>query len=556
MRKSIKTMVGIRVAVALLAVLLFSFVMTVNILSIEADQKTNAETTALLNRAQTAEVAHYRWSANLSNALYANTEFTGSMDPTTCVLGQWLYGEAGTDNEVVLSLRQQMEPLHKELHQSASTALSLKATSAAEAQQYYQNTIQKNLTTLVGLLDQVVAEGTALNEQTAAQMRNTITFMHVTSIVGLALCLISLISLVLYVINKVLKPILFITAGSRPLQDGHLSLNLHYDANDELGDLSRTLEGSMKHIQGYVEDINRIMEQLSDGNFDVHTSAPFIGDFRSIEESIDSFTSNISRAFGHIQQAEQRVSGNAEQLSSSSQSLAQGATEQASEIEGLYSTLDNLSKSAANNVRTASTAQEGARLTGEQVTISSHQMDEMVAAMKDITEASQQIGRIIATIENIAFQTNILALNAAVEAARAGSAGKGFAVVSDEVRSLATQSDQAAKATKELIENSVQATERGSRIVGEVSHTLKRTMELVMESNNAIGAIAEAVQAEAASIAQVTEGIGQISSVVQTNSASSEESAAVSAELFEQVHLLQDQTRRFHLKRDGSYAYS
>ena len=194
MRKSIKTMVGIRVAVALLAVLLFSFVMTVNILSIEADQKTNAETTALLNRAQTAEVAHYRWSANLSNALYANTEFTGSMDPTTCVLGQWLYGEAGTDNGVVLSLRQQMEPLHKELHQSASTALSLKATSAAEAQQYYQNTIQKNLTTLVGLLDQVVAEGTALNEQTAAQMRNTITFMHVTSIVGLALCLISLIS--------------------------------------------------------------------------------------------------------------------------------------------------------------------------------------------------------------------------------------------------------------------------------------------------------------------------------------------------------------------------
>ena len=127
------------------------------------------------------------------------------------------------------------------------------------------------------------------------------------------------------------------------------------------------------------------------------------------------------------------------------------------------------------------------------MTISSHQMDEMVAAMKDITEASQQIGRIIATIENIAFQTNILALNAAVEAARAGSAGKGFAVVSDEVRSLATQSDQAAKATKELIENSVQATERGSRIVGEVSHTLKRTMELVMESNNAIGAIAEAV---------------------------------------------------------------
>ena len=380
-------------------------------------------------------------------------------------------------------------------------------------------------------------------------MERTITMMHITSIVGLSLSLIALISLVLYVINKVLRPILSITEESRPLQDGHLELTMNYSANDELGDLARTLKGSMARIEEYVTDINRIMDELSNGNFNVGTSVPYIGDFQSIEESINSFTSNISNAFGYIQQAEQKVSGNAEQLSSSSQSLAQGATEQASEVEGLYATLDQLSKSAAQNVKTAAQAQEGARLTGEQVTISSQQMDQMVSAMKDITDASQQIGRIIATIENIAFQTNILALNAAVEAARAGAAGKGFAVVSDEVRSLATQSDQAAKATKELIENSVKATQRGSSIVDEVSRSLQKTMALVMESNGSIGAIAEAVQNEASAIAQVTDGLGQISSVVQTNSASSEESAAVSAELFEQVHLLQAQTRRFQLKR-------
>ena len=178
-------------------------------------------------------------------------------------------------------------------------------------------------------------------------------------------------------------------------------------------------------------------------------------------------------------------------------------------------------------------------------------MEEMVAAMGDITEASQQIGKIIKTIEDIAFQTNILALNAAVEAARAGAAGKGFAVVSSEVRSLATQSNEAALATKGLIENSVQAAERGSRIVGEVSDTLKKTLDLVLQSNHAIGDIADAVHREASTIAQVTDGIGQISSVVQTNSASSEESAAVSAELFKQVQLLQAQTRKFHLKNTG-----
>ena len=549
MRKSIKKMVTIRVAVALLAVLLFRVMMTINTLSIQHSQEKNAEAAAVLDRVQRAETAHYKWSANLSNALYANSEFTGSTDPTTCVLGQWLYGEAGTDNAVILQLRNEMEPLHKELHESAILALEQYRTNPATAQNYYQNTILKNLSTLVGKLDSVVEESAAISAENAASMERTITMMHFTSVIGLSLSLIALISLILYVINKVLRPILQITEDSRPLQEGRLELTLNYQSDDELGDLSRTLKESMARIEGYVTDINEIMSQLSDGNFDVHTSTRYIGDFQSIEESINSFTSNISNAFGHIQQAEQKVSGNAEQLSSSSQSLAQGATEQASEVEGLYATLDQLSKSAAQNVRIASEAQEGARLTGEQVTISSQQMDHMVSAMRDITESSQQISRIIATIENIAFQTNILALNAAVEAARAGAAGKGFAVVSDEVRSLATQSDQAAKATKELIENSVKATQRGSAIVDEVSQSLQKTMSLVMESNAAIGAIAQAVQSEADSITQVADGLGQISSVVQTNSASSEESAAVSAELFEQVHLLQAETRRFRLKQ-------
>ena len=129
MRKSIKKMVGYRVAAALLSVVLFSVVTTVNIMRIKRAEAENAQAFALLNRAQTAEAAHYKWSSGLSNALYAGKEFTGSIDPTTCVLGKWLYGEAGTDNARILSLRTQMEPIHKELHESAVQVLETLKTN-------------------------------------------------------------------------------------------------------------------------------------------------------------------------------------------------------------------------------------------------------------------------------------------------------------------------------------------------------------------------------------------------------------------------------------------
>ncbi|MCI8304190.1 MAG: hypothetical protein HFF52_06125 [Lawsonibacter sp.] len=547
MRKSIKQMVFIRVAAALLSILLFSGVTTFNLIRIEKMQEKSAQNVALLTKAQSAEAAHYKWSLTLSNALYSDGEFPGT-DDTKCVLGQWLYGEAGTEDDKIMALREELKPMHKQLHQSVAEVQNMAATSPAQAQAYYQNTIQTNLASLVSKLDQVIEQGNTLSQESTEQMHSTIMLMQAITAVCLVLALVCLVSLVIYVLKNVLRPILHITRQSMPLQEGRLDLALDYNKNDELGDLSGTLEKSMELIRGYIWDLNRIMEQLAKGNFNVKAAAPFIGDFRSIESSIDILTSGLSETINSICEAQHRVSGNAEHLSSGAQSLAQGATEQASAVQELYATLDVLSKSAAGSVKTAALAQDNARRTGEQVTISGKQMEDMIAAMKDITESSQQIEKIIATIENIAFQTNILALNAAVEAARAGAAGKGFAVVADEVRNLASKSDEAAKATKGLIENSVQATSRGSQIVDEVSETLKRTLELVVESNEAIGAIAQAVESDAESIAQVTEGIGQISAVVQSNSASSEESAAVSSELFSQVQMMEAQTKKFKLK--------
>lgn len=547
MRNSIKRTVFIRVAAALVSILLFSGVTTFNILRIKGMQKDSAESVAVLNNAKDAKIGHYLWSINLSNALYANGTFPGT-DDTQCVLGKWVYGEAGTDDAQILALRDEIKPMHKALHQSVGEAQQLMASSPARAQEYYQTTIQTNLTNLVAKLDQVIDRASTINQASLDQMQSTIMWMQGITAVCLVLALFCLISLVIYVLKHVLAPILHITRKVQPLQEGQLDLALDYSSDNELGDMAKTLSKSMELIRSYIWDLNRVMEQLAQGNFNTKIATPFIGDFRSIEESIDSLTSNLSATISQIYQAELRVSGNAEQLSNGAQTLAQGATEQASAVQELYATLDSLSKSTAQNVETAGEARENARQTGEQVNLSSQQMEEMVAAMKDITEASQQIEKIIATIEDIAFQTNILALNAAVEAARAGAAGKGFAVVADEVRNLASKSDEAAKATKGLIENSVQATSRGSKIVTSVSVTLGKVLELVNRSNAAMGHIVSAVENDAESIAQVTEGIGQISAVVQSNSASSEESAAVSSELFSQVKIMEAQVKKFKLR--------
>ncbi len=421
-------------------------------------------------------------------------------------------------------------------------------TSPSAAQAYYQETIGGNLTTLVGYLDQVVEQGTVLRDETQATMERTTVTMQITTGICLLLALGCLISLIYYVFTRAIDPIVAISKGSSVLGEGRLDIDLPYRSQNELGQLADIIRNSMATIGGYVSDINRIMGELANGNFDVSTSSDYIGDFRTIQVSVDNLTNMLSRAMGSINASEMKISGNAEQLSSSAQSLAQGATEQASSVQELYATIDGISKSAQQNVETASAAQERARLTGEQVAESERKMEQMVSAMHDVSSSSEQIGQIITTIQNIAFQTNILALNAAVEAARAGEAGKGFAVVADEVRRLAAQSDEAAAATTQLIDNCVSAASRGSGIVDEVSVALRETMELVNRSNQDIGVIADAVREESESIAQVTEGIGQISAVVQTNSASSEESAAVSAELFAQANNLKEQTNRFRLR--------
>ena len=319
-------------------------------------------------------------------------------------------------------------------------------------------------------------------------------------------------------------------------------------SRDETAELTKALDATLYRLNDVVQDVSYHLGKMGQGDFRENITRTYWGDFIEIERSIKAIHGSLNDTLRQISQSAGTVADNASQMSNGAQSLSQGAAEQASAIHELSSTVTDIAQNAKQTAAAAAEAGMFVNQAGAQLSTSVDYVKELNAAMEKISTSSSKIGKIINTIEDIAFQTNILALNASVEAARAGSAGKGFAVVSNEVRSLASKSDEAAKATKELIESSIATVMEGSQVVSKVTESLDKTNSIAENVTTKMNVMVKAIENQTSAISQVTDGINQISSVVENTSSTSQESAATSQELSKQSLLMNTLVHKFKLK--------
>ena len=373
----------------------------------------------------------------------------------------------------------------------------------------------------------------------------TETLIQEAIVLGLTvISLIFSVTMSVTIMRDIRKSLDILITAAREIAAGNANYTLTKYKDDEFGEVVDEFQKIIDNIK-YQGEISKMIAQ-GDLTADVKVN----GDKDVLGNALDDIIRENNRMLADIRESTMQVTVGSEQVSDASQALAQGATEQASATQEITASMNEIAERTKVNTEQINEANDLVENMGKEAVVINDSMTEMMGAMTDINEASENISKIIKVIDDIAFQTNILALNAAVEAARAGEAGKGFAVVAVEVRSLASKSAAASKDTADLIEGSIEAVARGTEIANATAESLVKVVGDVRTAAGTVDKIADAAEEQADAVEQVTVGVDQISSVVQTNSATAEESAAASQELSEQASTLKSLVAKFKLREE------
>ena len=349
-------------------------------------------------------------------------------------------------------------------------------------------------------------------------------------------------------VNQISTDLTILKNASEEIVKGNVHVDIDYDHDNEIGIVANLLKEAISIIASYIDEIRDVMSTMAEGNFDIDFQKEFIGDFINIEQAVVTFSEQISKSMVEIANASEQVSGGADQIAAAGQALAESCTDQANIVENLSSAVQNITKQIEENAQKAVAISHEVDDVSVGIIEGNSRMQDVVHAMSTISSASQQIGKIIDTINSIADQTNLLSLNASIEAARAGEAGKGFAVVANEVSSLAGQTVEAAKNTTQLIQAALDAVNEGIKIADGTAEELDQMVDKVKDINNKVNMIAKASEIQAESVKQLNADIENISSVGESNAATSQESSALSQELNGQAELLENLVGQFKLK--------
>ena len=385
----------------------------------------------------------------------------------------------------------------------------------------------------------------------AVSTRATMVFYLIVALVIVLVIIATIVALAIskVIIKGIVEPVDQLKYAAAEMTQGRLDAEITYEAKDELGELADSIREVQTTLGEYVKEISDTLETIAAGDLtkDFNNITDFRGEFGSIKTSFIRILKDFNVTLGRIYEGAMDVDTGSDEIAGAAGDLATGTGEQASAVEELTATINTVSSMAEDSAKSANEASVKAAESVQEAEEERKHMEELQDEMNRIKEISSQIEDIVTTIEDIASQTSLLALNASIEAARAGDAGRGFAVVADQIGKLAADSAKAVVSTKELIDKTVEAVDKGSVMTETAASGFGKIIEELENFAEMANGVNQSATAQAQALQQVEEGIEQISTVTQQNAAASEECSAISEELAARATEMTAQIQKFKL---------